>query len=231
MRAAPLAACVLLLAPTIAVAQPNPGQIDTFEDGTFNNWSQGNGSTGLSLATGGPGGATDHFLKITGDGSGAAGRIVAFNEMQWTGNYTSPGVGTITMDLFAPTTNTQSLTVRVTLGRIDRTGYSSTTQFTLPADGAWHHASFTLSAATMTAVGNPTEPFDTYITNITEVRILNAAAPSFTGDPIVGVLGVDNVAAVAPVPEPAGGLAVGAAAGAAWVLVRRRRLPGPQPAG
>ena len=104
----------------------------------------------------------------------------------------------------------------------DRSGYSSTTPFVLPADGAWHQATFTLSAATMTAVNAPTDPFDTFVTGVTEMRILSATAPAYQGDRIAGVLGIDNIAAHAPVPEPAGVLAVGAAFGAACVFVRRR---------
>ena len=51
-------------------------------------------------------------------------------------------------------------------------------------------------------------------------------APDLLGDRMVAVAGVDNIRAVgAPVPEPAGVLAVAAAAGAAGPLLRLRRRP------
>ncbi len=230
LRAATVTAAVLLAPPAGRAQTITLGQKDTFTGaapGGFDNWTQGAFAPpgSLLLVTGGPGGGSDQYMQITATGGiGAGSRITVFNQVQWTGNYITAGVSSVEMDLRAPTTNTQSLAMRVAYKNALGAGYSSTVPFTLPADGQWHHAVFKLTAADMTAIGSPGS-FDTFMTNPSEMRILNSSAPSLNGDSIAAVVGVDNVlAAGAPVPEPAGVLAAAAlAAGAAWPLLRRRR--------
>jgi hypothetical protein len=83
------------------------GQIDTFQDGTTDGWFAGGLGLGLVppippqvIANGGPKGAGDQYLQITGiGGDGAGSRIVAINLAQWAGNYLTPGLTGIAMDL------------------------------------------------------------------------------------------------------------------------------------
>ena len=106
------------------------------------------------------------------------------------------------MDLRAPISNNQARPIRLAFrDGATNTGYSSDA-FSLPNDGLWHNTQFALSSANFSPIGSPS-PFDTFLTTTTELRILSAASPSFLGDSIVAVVGVDNIqAGVAPVPEP-----------------------------
>jgi hypothetical protein len=209
-----------------AAAQITLGQVDTFQSGTALGWQQGLGANGLSIQNGGPGGAGDLYMQVVGTGDpGAGGRITAFNNAQWTGNYAAAGVTVIEMDLWAPTTNTQNLSFRIALktGPGMTAGYLSPA-FTVPDDGVWRHAVFQLSAVEMIAVGAPS-PYETFIQSVGELRVLHSTTVSLNGQAIDGGVGIDNIrASGAPVPEPVGLVSVTsvALAGSAWFLRRRR---------
>jgi hypothetical protein len=216
-----------LLFPSAGPAQITLGQIDTFESGTTLNWTNGAGGSSESVQAGGPAGLSDHYLQVISTGGGGGGaRMTVFNRTQWVGNYNAAGVNDIDLSLFAPTGGT-ALSIRLAYKSATSSGapgYVSTVPFALPADGAWHHTDFRLTAAAMTAVGSPT-PFDTFFTGPVEMRIISSVNPSLDGDVIAATLGVDNIhAGFVPVPEPGGPLAVVlAAAGVAGPLARRCR--------
>jgi hypothetical protein len=207
------------------------GQIDTFQDGTTQDWSVGvNGSlVPMNIATGGPAGTGDRYLQVTSNGGPRAdGRLTVFNRNQWVGDYLATGVNAIEMDLI--NLGTQPLSMRVALKDgigIGNAGFASTNPFVLPADGLWHHAVFLLDAADLTRLGSTTLTLDSLLSDVAEFRVLNSANPSLNGDRISAEVGIDNVqaTAVAPVPEPAGlTLALG---GGLLALGRRlsRRTP------
>lgn len=211
-----------------ATAQPlTLGQVDTFQGPSFNNWQQGANSPpgALTVVGGGQGGASDFYLRIVGTGGvGAGSRITAFNTAQWAGNYPAAGVTAIEMDLFAPTTsNAENLSFRIAF----RTGFSGylSQPFTVPRDGAWRHAVYNLTANDMIAVGGPSS-FETFIQSVDEVRVLHSTSTfSLNGDPINGIVGIDNIrATAAPVPEPTGLLSLASVVlvAVSWLLRLRR---------
>ena len=212
-----------------SAAQITLGQLDNFQTGTtLLGWQQGTLAppSGLTRVGGGQGGASDFYMQVVGDGApGAGGRITAFNNAQWTGNYSAAGVTAIEMDLWAPATNTQNLSFRIALktGPGMTSGYVSTTAFTVPNDATWRHATFQISASQMTAIGAPA-PFETFITSVGELRVLHSSTISLNGQTINGAVGIDNIT-TNPIPEPAGLLAVASLAlsGTAWLVRRRRR--------
>jgi hypothetical protein len=221
----PLFFCVLLGRPTAGRAQVTLGQTDTFSSG-LQNWKQGANSPAgaLSVVNGGPAGANDAFMQIVANGAGAGGKITVFNQSQWTGNYNTAGVGAIEMDL--KNISGPDLSIRIAFRDVSGAGYSSTVGFPLAADGLWHHAIFQLDSASMSPVGIP-PTLSQVLSGPVEMRILNSSAPALNGDTIVATLGVDNIHAIAAVPEPAGILALAAGASACrwWVRRRRRSLP------
>ena len=101
----------LLLASVIL--QPNLGaavvlgQIDTFQDGTLQNWDAGLGGIEpdfppVVIPDGGPAGAGDHYMQITGIGGlpNPGSRISVVNRnLQWSGNYLAPAVNAVTLSL------------------------------------------------------------------------------------------------------------------------------------
>ena len=89
------------------IAQVNLGQIDDFENGTTQNWTDG-GSTvpPVNVSSGGPSGVNDNFLSDPSLGGGGEGsKMVMFNEQQWAGNYTSEGILSIKFFARAQTNN------------------------------------------------------------------------------------------------------------------------------
>ena len=224
---AAVAAAAVLLAPAAGPAQVALNQVDTFEGGTTQGWTQGAGAPvgSLVVATGGPAGPADHFLQVTARGGfGAGSRLTTFNQAQWTGDYNAAGVTMIELDFRAPTSNPQALSMRIGFRDAIGSGYVSNA-FTVPADGVWRHAVFHLTNAEFTPVGGPSASLSDFLSSVPEMRILHATAPTLNGgDPIAAVVGIDNIkASFTPVPEPASVLAVAAVVTvAARPLLRRR---------
>jgi hypothetical protein len=145
--------------------------------------------------SGGPGGPNDHYIKLMPGGSGPGMLLQISNGTQWSGNYLAAGVTGVEMDLinFA----TDAMPMRVAIGN-GTTGYGSTTALSLPADGQWHHLTFAISAASMTA-GTMAPTFGQVISN---VPTLNVFVSESTEIPTSGRngFGLDNIHAI---PEPA----------------------------
>ena len=143
----------------------------------------------------------DRIDNSVGDGAGQGSKITIFNMTQWTGNYTSVGVTTITMDLNNFSSNTP-LTIRLGLSG-DGGLFSTNSEITLGANSGWTTAVFSVAAGDLTAVsGNSrTTGFDAALTleSVSELRIINSEDPSWNGPSLAATLGIDNITAV-PVP-------------------------------
>lgn len=197
------------------------GQSDDFQDGTTQNWANG-GVPGappvLNIGTGGPGGAGDKFMQISSTGSGAGSRLTVFNRDQWLGNYISTGVTAIEVDL----NNFSDIALSVRIAFKSDAGPGSSGFLSLPfilnAGSGWQHALFTISPATMIAIGGPAD-FNTFFSgNFEEIRIINEVGTNdLNGDRVIGQLGIDNVHAV---PEPTSFVLAGA--GLVGVVIVRR---------
>lgn len=197
-----------LLAP--ACGAVTIGQIDTFENETTENWFAG----GLGppnqvppvpptvITTGGPGGAGDAFLQITGlGGDGPGSRIVAMNQTQWTGNFL--GISGIRMDLnnFGGSDLTIRLMFENPLFGPPTDIAISTAGVVLPANSGWVNVLFPIAPGDLTPLMG-TAP--AALANTTLLRIFHSSTVSLP-QPQQGVLGVDNIQAV---PEPGGALLV-----------------------
>ena len=185
------------------------GLTDTFQDGTTNNWFAGGLGLGVfpptppqNVATGGPAGAGDRFLKITADSptpDTAGSRIVALNGMQWSGNYLASGVTEIAMDL--KNLGNTDLTIRLLFedpqGAPPADEAVTTFGQFLPVGTDWTHVVFLISPSNLTPIfGNPS----TALSNTTLFRIIDSPTPT-DAVTILGALGVDNISAKS-VPEP-----------------------------
>jgi hypothetical protein len=153
-----LAAGAILFAHAAAVAQVVPGQIDTFQDGTVDNWVAGAQATAptVNVSSGGPAGAGDAYLKMTSlGGFGASSKMIAFNISQWTGVYT--GVTSISMDLNA--LGSTDLNVRMAFRDSSGDQYSIISAMPVPAAGGWLHAIFHLCDSDVVQLTGTTRPF------------------------------------------------------------------------
>src|SRR5438552_12086560 len=86
---------LVLLSATSATWAVTFGQRDDFQNGTTMGWSEGGISPNppTNIASGGPNGAGDSWLRNIASGVGGAGaKQIMFNQAQWTGNYVSAHV-------------------------------------------------------------------------------------------------------------------------------------------
>lgn len=197
----------LLLQPTVGSAVVL-GQIDTFQDGTLQNWDAGLGgieppSPPVVITDGGPGGVGDHYMQITGVGGvpNPGSRLVVVNRnLQWSGNYLAAGVNVITLSL--KNTGATGLVIRLSIGDVavgslpPQNIAVTKDSVVLPAGGDWVSASFNISPSRLVATRGTVEAA---LTNAGELRIMHNPNPTFPPPGVVGQLGVDNVKAFAAV--------------------------------
>jgi hypothetical protein len=194
------------------------GQIDTFEDGTTQNWLinlLGMGGSPAAppanIPSGGPGGVDDNYLLLTAvGGAGAGSRLTVINISQWTGDYITAGINAIEMDLnnFSSTDLSLRLLFEDPLTGPPTNLAFSTAAISIPAGGGWTSVVFPIMPSDLTAgLGSVTNA----LTNTTAIRIFHNPAADFPGPAVVASLGVDNIEALSstPVPEPATMLLLG----------------------
>ena len=158
-------------------------------------------------------------MRIRAIGGGGAGRaLVALNKQsQWSGDYLSAGVTSITLGL--NNVGAGDLTMRLAFqGADNTTWFVSTLGYNIPA-GVVGELQFSLAEGDLTRVQG-TQSYGVSLGNVTEMRILHSTLPDFRGTIVVGNLLVDNIAAV---PEPAASVAALALAAAGTIRWLRRR--------
>lgn len=223
-----LLACATLIACSSAHAVA-PGQIDTFSAGV-QGWFAGGGPNGqfpptppAVVTTGGPGGVGDSFLLLTANGSdGPGGRLVGMNAAQWAGNYTAAGIGAIAMDL--RNLGDADLSVRLyfedPIPGPPANEALTTSTVVLAAGGGWTHAVFAIAPADLTVLqGSAT----TLLSHTTVLRIFSGDALDFPPDRIAGTLGIDNIQAIAAVPEPSSLALLASGMGVVYLARKLRR--------
>jgi hypothetical protein len=223
-RVAPvLLVFALALTARSATAAPIVGQIDNFEDGTTQGWMTAllgspNPAPPTNIATGGPAGLNDNYLRLVSlGGSGAGSRLTAANGAQWAGNYIAAGVTGFRMDVnnFSNTNLFLRLAFENPTAGPPTDIAFSTNAILLPAGSGWMSVFFPITGGALTAgLGS----VNAALSNTTILRLYNSQPPGFPNPmfpipAVVAQLGVDNIQ-VQAVPEPgtllllAGGLAV-----------------------
>jgi hypothetical protein len=197
---------------TAARAAVLTGQADDFENGTVQSWDSGPGNTvnpAMNIASGGPAGADDNFMRLTSNGGLAGGKLIATNQGQWTGNYLAAHVDEIRMEVNSfivaspPASGQETLNLRLILfDAIDGITLSTVANLFVTPGSGWQTVTFPLTAANL--VGGD---INTALANVTELDLVHSRnnEPLFarnSSPPVVAQLGVDNVRAVS-VPEPA----------------------------
>jgi hypothetical protein len=193
--------CVAMLVFCLLVASSHAvvlNEIDTFQSGHTENWTSGgpNSNPPALMLDSGPAGSGDHAIVITSTGAGHAGsKLVAFNKMQWTGDHTAAGISGISMHLHNVGNN--PLNIRLSINGAGGK-FSTTNAIALAAQSGWTSGTLSTNAGDWTAVVNGTDIAAT-LANVTEVRLLSAATPSWQGQTVAAELHVDNIRVV---PEP-----------------------------
>jgi hypothetical protein len=188
------------------------GQVDTFEDGTTMGWGVGGGmaihpAPPANVATGGPAGSGDAYLRVTSLGGGGAGsKLSAQNGSQWAQDYVAGGLSAIRMDvnnfgpddlqlrlLFEDLPGAPGPPVNVAL---------SAAAVLVPAGSGWMSIAFPIEPSDLVStLGTATAA----LASADTLRIFHNPAAEFPGPPIGppavnAQLGIDNIRAV---PEPA----------------------------
>jgi hypothetical protein len=180
------------------------GQVDDFQNGTTMGWQEGMNSPNppVNVASGGPGGTADRYLENQSSGGfGAGGRMAMFNSSQWSGNYIAAGVNRISVQM--ANLGSKELHMRIAFRSASGTLYGSSSAAILPVEPGWRSVNFDLTPEALTNMGG-SDTVAQALTSVTEFRIVSAVgAPAFSGDPIAGTLGLDNMnATTIPVPAP-----------------------------
>lgn len=222
----------------LAGAQPLVGQVDDFEDGTSQGWFFGGGPVGITgfplvPPGGGPAGALDGFMSLLSTGlQGPGGRLTISNAGQWAGNYLAAGIGAIAMDV--NNTGPTDLDLRLvfeTLGPAGPTNIAfSIDPIHLFGGSGWQRIVFPIAPTDL--MSHPALVGSTVLgalASTTLIRLYHSPAANspnpFVPIPTVtAALGVDNITALAPIPEPSTVILL--TSGALALAARRRRRPG-----
>ena len=172
------------------------GEVDDFEDGTPEGWTEGVSSPNqpINIADGGPSGAGDNYLENTAAGGfGAGSRLAMFNRNQWAGDYSGIGFAVvIAMQVKNFSPNSLPFRVGIQGSSGDRWVTSDPSAVFVDGGSEWVFAEFSLSEANMVQVFG-TNAFPTTLGDVTELRIFSSATEKWQGDAIAATFGVDNI--------------------------------------
>ena len=192
----------LVLISSIALAQVSANQVDSFEDGTTQNWIIGSPSAAVSppanVAKDGPDGLDDNYLTYTSTSpemGGAGSKMVIFSAgEQWSSNFTSEGIVAIKFDVRVLTND---LNLRVAFQGPNGKRICTTNAVNIIAGSGWQSVAIPISAADFTSVGgSPAVTIGEALEAVTTMRILSSNAPTWANaDIIISTINLDNIAA------------------------------------
>lgn len=206
--------CLLIASGARAIVNQ---ELDDFGVGGLENWQRG------MIAIGGPANPSDPFLLLTADGSGSLGKLVSFNQAQWSGDYLAAGIQQISV--WFDNLGATGLQLRLVFGDTSAPGPSGTSGSwyataaePLPAGSGWKQVDFDIGPSDLVLVQGSAS-YTNVMQGVVTLRIMHSPTGDPNGQDVVATLGVDRIVAV---PEP-GSTALGVAALGALVLCARSR--------
>lgn len=192
---------ICLFCTAIVSSQVVLNQVDDFEEGFDGNWFETSATPPENVATDGPAGAGDSYLRdyTTQSPGGPGARLIIRNNMQWIGNFNSAGVGSVLMDV-------RALNVDITV-RISVTGPGgnfSSPGFAVTAGSGWNSITIPISTTDMLSAPAANDgsaagtDVNMTMSGVTEFRILSNPNPSWIGEVTDAEMHLDNITAGAP---------------------------------
>jgi hypothetical protein len=221
----------------VAVSTALNGQLidnlDDFEDGSTMGWFVGDPThpfPPVNIATGGPDGMDDAYLRLTATGQpGPGSRLAVLSGPQWAGNYTAEKITHLRMDVnnFGPS----DLNLRLLFEDFGGLGPPlnlalSAEAVLVPAGSGWQTVSFAITSDSL--IPGIFGSVNGALMNADTVRIFHNPVAEFggpnIGPPMVNVqLGLDNISTFSAIPEPGTYVAgLGLAIWCAAIWLRRR---------
>ena len=182
-------------------SQITSGQLNDFQDGTTQGWSNGPPSPNppVNIPDGGPTGAGDRFLReVSAGGSGAGSRLILFNEEnEWQGNYTAANI--VSISFHAKNSGTTDLSLRIAMEGGNDTSEMVTTDFvSLPASQTeWILITIPILASDFTVL-NGVNSAEEVLADMNHIHIMSNPNLEFQGESIAGTLDLDNIMANPP---------------------------------
>ncbi|MEQ8209695.1 MAG: hypothetical protein RH917_07670 [Lacipirellulaceae bacterium] len=178
------------------------GELADFNSGT-DGWEHGQGA--WPILSGGQLGASDNFLSIQASSGLNPIRFISLNRTsEWTGDYTAAGVTDLQFDIL----NESGTTLEIRFSVNGPGGlFSTTTSASIPSSSRWQNASVSFDPNNFSPVSGRSGPSGTNIEatlgNVSELRILHNANPSWTGQAAQLTAGFDNIEALGAAFDPA----------------------------
>jgi hypothetical protein len=156
-------------------------QVDTFNNGTTQNWGISMGAVPVGVLTdgGASGMAGDHALLMDSNVYGG-GRLLVVNQTQWNGNWTAAGITQVSMDVKNP--NTFTLAMRLGIGGPGGAGangigdtFISRDVIPVPADNVWHTITFNVLASDFQKINDDHPDSAAALAGITHFRVLHTS--------------------------------------------------------
>ncbi len=170
----------------------NNNQVDTFQDSTTQNWESGipNPNPPTIITHDGPAGIDDFYLMATATGiAGAGGKLVIFNNSQWTGDYISAGITTISM--YVNNFGSTALSLRLAFAGSGGNIWSLN-PVSVPAGSGWVIAKFEIDSLHFAGSG---ANINATLSSVTQLRIIHSVAGGYNGDSYAASLGIDDISA------------------------------------
>jgi len=177
-------------------------QVDTFEDGTTQGWVSGlgNPTPPTNVATDGPAGEGDAYLRVRSTRASFAGsKPTAINRAQWSGNYVAAGVSRISANV--RNQGAAQLDLRLLIERSAAAGGQRflTAPVSVPAGSGWVQATWQVDAVNLIPEPGTITPVDaaTALTQVGELRIFHNPGAFYPPPAFIGEYGIDNIRALA----------------------------------
>ena len=187
--------CLLI---SSSVCAQTVGQVDDFDTpANEQGWKHddfGTSPNPPSMQT--TGGIDGNFLKNISTGvMGAGGRFLIRNVSQWTGNYISAGIESISVQV--RNNSAVPVNLRYVIRKTsENSNWISTSSVDVPATSGWVTVVFPITEINMTQTGNTTPTYSDVLSACDEVRIVSVAgSPDYRGDRIVADVDFDNITA------------------------------------